>query len=163
MREMARCLAEISAGRAPRQRANNICAMKETDKILDDEYARISGEWGLMPWGLMPNTAFEASVELDMSTDRALAELENAAGRLGRVIGRKGSDGGIRQTVVIKPGFLNMMPAVVDIYITALGDERCRVRITGTAKETLIKQRAGEGAVRRLLAATRFGSVSTAK
>ena len=118
--------------------------MKETDETLEEELG-----W---PARLMPNNAFEASVELPMSTDRALAEFENAAGHVGRVIGRPASDGGTRLTVVIKAGFLNMNPAVVDIYITPLGDERCRVRISGTAKESLIKQRAGQGAVRRLLA-----------
>ena len=126
--------------------------MKETDKILKEELDKVGGEWvGLGAWLLMrfgSNNAFEASAVLDMSTDGALAELEDAADDVGRVIVRKVSDGGMRLTVVIGAGFLKMMPAVVDIYITPLGDERCRVRITGTAKEGLIKQRAGEGAVR---------------
>lgn len=152
----------------PARPASSLCAMKETDKILDDEYGKdfgneLVGIGARIAARFMPNNTFEASVELDMSADRALAELESAAGHIGRVIGRKVSDGGIRLTGLIKAGFLNLAPAVVDIYITPLGDERCQVRITGTAKEGLIKQRAGEGAVRRLLAATSFGSVSIAK
>ena len=141
--------------------------MKETDKLLEDELGKFGDDLtGIgIRWvaRFLPNNAFEASVELDTSTDGALAELENAARRVGRSIGRQVSDGAIDLTVVIGAGFLNMNPAVVDIYITPLGDERCQVRITGTAKESLIKQRAGEGAVRRLLAATRFGSVSKSR
>jgi hypothetical protein len=62
-------------------------------------------------------------------------------------------------TAVIPAGFWNLNPAVVDLEIMPLGTHSCRVVITGTAKEGLIKQRAGEGAVKRILAATGFGSL----
>src|SRR6187431_2947345 len=127
--------------------------MEDTDKILQEELGNIGDEWGGIGAGIgatwaagrLPNNAFAASVELDLSTARALAELEDAARRLGRVIGRDVSDSGASLKFVIGAGFWNLNPAVVDVHISSLDDGRCRVVITGTAKEGLIKQRAGEG------------------
>jgi hypothetical protein len=136
--------------------------MEDTDKVLEQELGELGGEFGGLGarWAArrMPNNAFGASIELDISTGRAFAEFSEVAGALGRVIGHAVTDTGARLTAVIGAGFWNLNPAVVDLRITPLGSQRCRVVITGTAKEGLIKQRAGEGAVRKFLAATRFGS-----
>jgi len=53
----------------------------------------------------------------------------------------------------VMTGAMNMNPAVVDVEIFALGPQACRATLTGTAKEGLIKQRAGEKAVRAVLEA----------
>jgi hypothetical protein len=54
---------------------------------------------------------------------------------------------------VVGSGFLNMNPAVVHMEIVAIESGRCRVLLTGAAKEGLIKQRTAEKAVNRLAAA----------
>lgn len=137
--------------------------MEDTDRILEEELGKVGGEFGGLGarWAAhrMPNNAFRASIELEISTDQALAEFSDLAGALGRVIQRESTDAGARLTAVIGAGFWNLNPAVVDVQIAPVGPHSCRVVITGTAKEGLIKQRAGEGAVRKMLAATRFGSL----
>jgi hypothetical protein len=105
----------------------------------------------------MSNNAFGASIELEIGPARALARSSEAADAMGRVIRHDGEG----LTAVIAGGLLNMNPAVVDMKITPLGSHGCRVEVTGTAKEGLIKQRAGEAAVRRLLAATGFAAPPT--
>jgi hypothetical protein len=54
---------------------------------------------------------------------------------------------------VVGSGFLNLNPAVVHMEIVAIESGRCRVLLTGAAKEGLIKQRTAEKAVNRLAAA----------
>lgn len=54
---------------------------------------------------------------------------------------------------VVGSGFLNLNPTVVHVEIVAIESGRCRVLLTGAAKEGLIKQRTAEKAVNRLAAA----------
>lgn len=137
--------------------------MDDTEEILERELGEVGGEFGGLGarWAArrMPNNAFVASIELEISAAQALTEFSQAAGALGRVVDRELNDAGARLTAVVGAGFWNMNPAVVDLQLASRGANRCRVTITGTAKEGLIKQRAGEGAVRRILAATRFGTL----
>lgn len=106
----------------------------------------------------MPNNAFGASIDLEIPAADALAAFTEVSHALGRLIEDESTEVATKLKMVIGAGFLNMNPAVVDVEISSLGDQKCRVTITGSAKEGLIRQRAGEGAVRRVLAAIRFGA-----
>jgi hypothetical protein len=135
--------------------------MDDTDTVLEEELGNLGGEFGGVGarWAArrMPNNAYRAAIELEISMGEAFSEFRGVADALGRVTGHELTETGATLTAVIGAGFWNLNPAVVELRITSLGPQRCRVVITGTAKEGLIKQRAGEGAVRRFLAATRFG------
>ena len=51
---------------------------------------------------------------------------------------------------VVGSGLLNLNPAVVTVAVVPLAEDRTRATVTGTAKEGLIKQHAGEKAARRI-------------
>ena len=136
---------------------------EDTDNILGEELGKLGGEFGGVGarWAAhrMANDAFRASIDLEISADQALAEFIEVASALGRVVEHQERGAEARLRAVIGAGFRNMNPAVVQVQIEPIGPHTCRVTVTGTAKEGLIKQRAGEGAVRKLLGATRFGWV----
>lgn len=101
----------------------------------------------------LPNDAFDVTLELALGVTRAFEFLSEIVRRLGRVVAedRTGTDASLQ--AVIGAGFLNKMPAVVMVRISEIGPSRSKVVIAGISKEGLIKQRAGEGAVRRILKA----------
>ena len=61
----------------------------------------------------------------------------------GQLLGMEEQQEVIEIRGMLKAGFLNMNPVVVTVWITKLTADRTSIRIQGTAKEGLIKQRAG--------------------
>ena len=133
--------------------------MTDDDKILEAELARLAGGAYLGGAGArwaarrLPNNAFEAAVDVQASAADALAAFADALAKLGRLIGEGPAEQNLGVRGVVRAGFLNLNPAVIDIRVTALEDGRSRVTVTGTAKEGRIKQQAGEKAVARVIAA----------
>ena len=101
----------------------------------------------------MPNNVFQAEVHLPLAASTALGIFAGALQDVGRSL--TGDPGRPNPTVrgVVMAGARNMNPAVVEVEVVVLGASESRVILTGTAKEGLIKQRAGEKAVRAVLAA----------
>ncbi len=116
------------------------------DRVKNDEYGLIAGVTRRLR-----TDAFEVTLELELSGARALEFLDNVVTQIGRVVARKGTESDASLQAVIGAGFFNMMPAVTVVRVTELDSSRSRVIISGISKEGLIKQRAAEGAVRRIL------------
>jgi MFS family permease len=122
-------------------------AVRERFDYLDDFGLSARVTMGL------PANAFDVTLEIAQGPDRSLELLSRVIGRLGRVLAQDRTDEGARLQGVVRAGFLNMMPAVVTVTITEVNPGRSKVVIAGVSKDGLIKQRPGEGAVRRILKA----------
>lgn len=151
--------ATIQLMRRLRDRLRDRHAPVETvDRILEDELGKVGPGGGLAA----PNLAsqkFETVVEVSADPIPAAAAFSEALARLGRLL--DGDLSGPDRTVsgVVGGGFMNMNPAVVEVRIAPQSDGGCRVTMTGTAKEGLIKQGTGEQAVRRVLGAHELAGI----
>ena len=130
--------------------------MDDPDKVLGevirDKFDYID-DLGLTARATMrlPNDTFEATLELALGGVGAFEFLSEVIGRVGRVVAGDVRDNEASLQAVVGAGFLNKMPAVVTVRITEIDSSRSRVVMAGISKEGLIKQRAGEAAVKRVL------------
>ena len=101
----------------------------DKDTVLGEELGKLGGEIGGVGarWAAhgMPNNAFRASVDLEISTRQALAEFSAVGRALGRVIEQEETDAGATLRAVIGAGFWNLNPAVVEVQIEPLGPQTC--------------------------------------
>jgi hypothetical protein len=132
-------------------------ARKDVDELLRDEVGTAVESLG---GGLAGRVArhlgtnrFEIAADVHLGIGEAHALYVKAVKRAGRLIHTETDLHGESITAVVGAGFLNMNPAVVEIELRDAGADSCSVVLRGTAKEGLLKQHAGEGAVRTLLAA----------
>jgi len=136
-------------------------AVHDIDDVFADDVVRrgVPDPIGLMgpamAWvaGRLRNNQLEVVLKVAMNREQTLSLFDKALQRIGRVTGRSASGGDLSLTAVVGAGFLKMNPALMELGITDLGVDGCLVRISSTAKEGKIKQRAGEGAIRRVLEA----------
>lgn len=128
------------------------------ERILADELGRF-GDGGLLAAPHVSNDRFEIAVDVRSDPDSAAAAFSGAIARMGRLL--DGHQAGPEFVVagVVGGGFMNLNPAVVVVRIAMLADGRCVATLTGNAKEGLIKQRAGEKAVRRVLGARELADI----
>ncbi|MBN1588506.1 MAG: hypothetical protein JW888_03235 [Pirellulales bacterium] len=99
----------------------------------------------------LPNDMFQVELELAESADRVLRVACDVLDEVGRIRDDVvASDAAPTVAAVVGSGFLNLNPAVVTVEVAPLAADRARVTVTGTAKEGLIKQHAGEKAARRI-------------
>jgi len=125
--------------------------MEDPEKLLEKELGDIGGPGARSVARRLANNVFEVAFEVGLERAHVLEALSRAVDRLGRVITREETDGDASIRAVVGAGLLSKNPAIVDIRITKLDMTRSRVLISGVAKEGLIRQRAGEGAVRKIL------------
>jgi hypothetical protein len=141
--------------------------MTDVEKLLEDELGKVGAAGGALGGGLfgaigggtgarfgarlIGNDRYEVTADVHMGIAQAVTLFTSAALRTGRVVSGATGEGTKSITAIVAAGFLKMNPAVVQIELTDGGADRSRLVIRGTAKEGLIKQRAGEGAVKRLL------------
>lgn len=105
----------------------------------------------------LPNDVFEATVELDVGADQATHMFGAGISAVGEDIdGDPGRANPVLRAIV-PAGMMDLNPAVVEVEIVPVDPAHSRVILTGTAKEGLIKQHAGEKAVRRVLEAVGLG------
>jgi hypothetical protein len=97
---------------------------------------------------------FEGSVSVPLSLERARELVWKILADCGRLIDSDASAAGDeagRVQAIVGAGHWNLNPAVVTVVLGGGGPALTEVRVRGVAKEGLLKQRAGEGAARRIL------------
>ena len=99
----------------------------------------------------MKNDVFAATLELSVSPADATRIFVQELNNLGKTLTGDASRTYPVLRAVVMAGLMNMNPAVVEVEVVPLGVASCRITVTGTAKEGLIKQHAGEKAVRRVM------------
>lgn len=141
--------------------------MTDVEKLLEEELSKVGAAGGALGGGLfgaigggtgarfgarlIGNDRCEVTADVHMDIAHAVTLFTNAVIRTGRLVNRAGGEGTESITAIVAAGFLEMNPAVVQIELSERGADGSRLVLRGTAKEGLIKQRAGEGAVKRLL------------
>lgn len=102
---------------------------------------------------------YETETTLAAPLNEACAHVAGVLMAIGQVVAETSPAGG--QAVVraiVGAGAMNLNPAMLTVTMTSAADDRTTVHIRGAAKEGLIKQRAGEKAVRRLAAMVGWAS-----
>jgi hypothetical protein len=128
------------------------------DALLTDELAKLSAGAGFAAKRL-PIDAFEMVVIVRALPEDAAAAFSGAMARVGRLLTVDRTGPGQLVAGVVGGGLMNSNPAVVEVRLASMADGYRRARLTGTAKEGLIYQRAGEKAVRRVLATLDLGDI----
>jgi hypothetical protein len=123
---------------------------ESVERILAGEMAGLAvGGGRISP--RIPTVRFESVVEVLADPGAAATRFSEAIARLGRLLDGQPDEPGLTVIGVVGGGFLNLNPAVIQITITPMAEGRSRATLSGTANEGMIKQRAGEKAVRRVL------------
>ncbi len=142
--------------------------MKE-DAILARELGKLGALGGALAGGLggalgggigaglvarmLPNDTLGLDVEVGATPDHALKTSFRILRQEGRAIeGTEPPSDLPTLYAIIGSGIGNLNPALVRVEITPVSEDRTKISIRGTAKEGLIKQRAGEKAARRIAA-----------
>ena len=120
------------------------------ERILAGEMGRLA-VGGRMMSPRIPTVRFESIVDVRADPVAAATRFSEAIARLGRLLDGEPDGPGPTVIGVVGGGFLNLDPAVIQIKIAPMAEGRSRATLSGTAKEGMIKQRAGEKAVRRVL------------
>lgn len=133
---------------------------RSTDQILADELGKLAAAaadqelgTGVVRWVArkMPNDAFQTTLDVAADPESVLRrafDVLDAAGRIRADVATHSDAPSV--SAIVGSGFLRLNPALVTVEIVAGENERCRVLVSGVAKEGLIKQHAGEKAARRI-------------
>ncbi|WP_331772083.1 hypothetical protein OG948_51960 (plasmid) [Embleya sp. NBC_00888] len=118
--------------------------MSDEDAVVNAEFRRRYGVGFVVK--LMRNNSHEVALDLPMSFDgavRHVAAILAGVGVAPQSGGGESAPGRRTIRVVTGGGHLRMNPVLVTVVLTS-ESETTRVVVRGTAKEGLIKQRAGE-------------------
>lgn len=97
------------------------------------------------------NNVFEMNIEVAIKPAEALLKCFEVLKKEGKIIDLKEKSNFPCIGAIIKAGFLNLNPAIVTIKVIPLSASGSKIYIHGSAKEGLIKQRAGEKAARKIV------------
>jgi hypothetical protein len=133
--------------------------MATTDDVIKEELGKLGGgELGLSGLGAqlvadrMPSNVYTVAFQVRATADAACEAIALGAANVGRVIGGDPSRPRAAVRAVIRAGFWNLNPTVVEVEVSDAPEGQSRITLTGTAKEGLVKQRSGQKAVERLIA-----------
>ena len=124
---------------------------QKEDKILSREIGNLGGPGASLVARLLPNDVFELAMETSSPPEGVLETVLIILSREGKITEDRRSDPN-KPTVcaVVGSGLWNLNPALVKVQVVSTTDRATKILIIGTAKEGLIKQRAGEKAARRI-------------
>lgn len=124
--------------------------MDQTNDILARELSNLGGASAGWVARLLPNNEYELTTDVDVServildsAERLLAAEGTLCPDITEAIGTPSV------AAIVGSGALDLNPTIVAVEVSSLGENRCRVRVLGIAKEGLIKQRGAEKAVKR--------------
>jgi hypothetical protein len=124
---------------------------QKEDKILAQEIGKLGGPGGSIAAKWLPNDVLELTLETSKSPEKALQTAFTVLSQEGRLTeDRRGDSKLPRVCAVVGSGFWNMNPALVKVQLVSTADGVTQLAISGTAKEGLIKQHAGEKAAKRI-------------
>lgn len=117
--------------------------------------AAIGASWGAqLSSRYLPTERFQQEVWISLEAADVLSRLAGFLARHGRVVSPEEGVASPLPSVgsVMGSGFWRLNPTCVVAEVVEVLDGRCLVRISGAAKEGLIKQRSAEKAVHRVIA-----------
>jgi hypothetical protein len=131
---------------------------KSDDDILGREIGRagelgggIGGKLGgIVAAKLLPTDTFVTTIAVRANAGAVVSMLSRILATEGAVLRTDASPEAFELKGLIHAGFFNMNPAIIIIQVEQTEPETASVRITGKAKEGLIKQHTAEKAVRRI-------------
>lgn len=123
---------------------------KNSDEILAKTLKRIGGAGAGWVAKLLPDNVFEMAVEVAAAADEIDAAIRHAIGEENILAEAEASTDGFRISAVVESGFGGLNPTLLSIHLKPQSERLTTATIRGVAKEGLIKQRAGEQAVRAL-------------
>jgi hypothetical protein len=124
---------------------------KTEDKILAREIGKLGGPGGNLAARWLPNNVLELTLETSNSPEKALQTAFTVLRQAGRIIeDRRGDTKEPKVWAVVGSGFWNMNPALVKVRVVSAAEGMTQLAISGTAKEGLIKQHAGDKAAKRI-------------
>jgi hypothetical protein len=100
---------------------------------------------------LLPNNMLELTMETRSPPETALETVVTILSREGKIIEDRRTDPDKPAVcAVVGSGLWSLNPALVEVQVVSTTDNVTKLSIVGTAREGLIKQRAGEKATRRI-------------
>lgn len=106
---------------------------------------------GIVGAKLLPTQEYEMTILVRASAAVVASALTGVLATEGTVLGSDASRQPIEVKGLVYSGFFNMNPAILIAHIEQTGLDATSVRITGKAKEGLIKQHTAEKAARRVV------------
>jgi hypothetical protein len=125
----------------------------------NDILAREMGKFGALGsgWGAktvakrLPNNEYELNLEIKCQPQKALETVFNVLSQQGQIIEDFQTPTELPTIcATVGSGFFNINPTLIKVQVAPITNETARISIFGTAKEGLIKQKAGEKAVKRI-------------
>jgi len=124
---------------------------QEKDTILSREIGKLGGPGAMLAARLLPNNMLELTMETSSPPETALETVVTILSREGKIIEDRRTDPDKPAVcAVVGSGLWNLNPALVEVQVVSTTDNVTKLSIVGTAREGLIKQRAGEKATRRI-------------
>lgn len=124
---------------------------QEKDNILSREIGKLGGPGAMLAARLLPNNMLELTMETSSPPETALETVVTILSREGKIIEDRRTDPDKPAVcAVVGSGLWNLNPALVEVQVVSTTDNVTKLSIVGTAREGLIKQRAGEKATRRI-------------
>ncbi len=105
---------------------------------------------GIVAARLLPTQAYEITILASVSPSTVVTALTSILATEGTVLSSEASPGAFEMTGLVHAGFLNMNAAILTTQIEQVALDTTSVRITGKAKEGLIKQHTAQKAVHRI-------------
>lgn len=131
----------------------------DDNKALNDEFGKFMGRFGLSRSGqagawlaakFLPNNSFQLFLDIAADSTSVLNIVMDILTASGELINKQELSETSEVRAIVGSGAWNMNPALVKVQVNQISPNQTHVTISGIAKEGLIKQRAGEKAVRRL-------------
>lgn len=133
---------------------------QKEDEILVRELSKLGASGGAIGGCLadaslstrhLPDNRCELTIEINDAASIVLKTAITILSKEGRIINELEQDSDLTTVfAMIGSGVFQLTPALVKVEIIPVTDNSSKVSIRGTAKEGLIKQRAGEKAARRI-------------
>jgi hypothetical protein len=126
----------------------------QSGAVGDSQPSTSGGAWGAAFAGRrLRKNVQETEITLAAPPVEVFVQVVSLIGAMGRVLAQAGPGDG-RSVVrgIVGAGAMNLNPAVVTVTMVPAGESGTTVHLRGAAKEGLIKQRAGQKAVERLVA-----------
>ncbi len=124
---------------------------KDEERILAQALGEIWGPGARLVARWLPEDVYELVLETGSSPEKARQVALAVLSREGKVLeNQRAETPGSVVRAIVGSGAWNMNPALVTVRITSTAEGVTRLEIRGIAKEGLIRQRAGEAAVKRI-------------
>ncbi len=134
-------------GVAGRKTGARLVGISQLEKIADDAPVVRKAA------SKLPTGQYQEECVMEGEPKRALQKAYDVLKETGRVLEENERDSSLNPRIsgVVGSGFLGKNPAVIHVEIVDVLDTRCTLRVTGSAKEGLIKQGTAEKAVKKVI------------